>query len=134
MTRQQRAVDELHGALEALRAIGELVADGHESFEAEADHRAHLCYLWIVVGSRLKNHCAVLDISRATGEFAKAIAFRQKLAYEGHRNATTSWCGLRVCMMLPGSSRTSPRRCRPWNRRSLRRRVDAGQRIGARHT
>jgi hypothetical protein len=41
-----------------------------------------LCYLWIVVGSRLKNHCAVLDVSRATGEFAKAIAFRQKLAYE----------------------------------------------------
>lgn len=34
------------------------------------------------MGSRLKNHCVVLDLPRATGEFAKAIAFRQKLAYE----------------------------------------------------
>ena len=82
MTRQQRAADELHGASEALDAIGALVAEGREPFEASADRRAHLCYLWVVVGSRLKNHCAVLDIPRATGEFAKAIAFRQKLAYQ----------------------------------------------------
>lgn len=82
MTRQQRAADELHGASEALDAIGDLVAEGRDRFVATADRRGHLCYLWIVVGSRLKNHCAVLDIPRATGEFAKAIAFRQKLAYE----------------------------------------------------
>lgn len=82
MTRRQRATDELHGASEALDAIGALVAEGRGQFEASADRRAHLCYLWVVVGSRLKNHCAVLDIPRATGEFARAIAFRQKLAYE----------------------------------------------------
>lgn len=82
MTRQQRAADELHGASDALASIGSLVSEGRERFEASADRRAHLCYLWIIVGSRLKNHCAVLDIPRATGEFAMAIAFRQKLAYE----------------------------------------------------
>ncbi len=82
MTRQQRAADELHGASEGLDAIAALVGEGREAFEASADLRAHLSYLWIVVGSRLKNHGAVLDIPRATGEFAKAIAFRQKLAYE----------------------------------------------------
>ena len=81
MTRQQRATDELHGATEVLDAIAALVAEGQRAFDASADRRAHLSYLWIVVGSRLKNHCAVLDIPRATGEFAKAIALRQKLAY-----------------------------------------------------
>lgn len=81
MTRQQRAADELHGAREGLDAIAALVAGGRQAFEASGDRRAHLAYLWIVVGSRLKNHCAVLDIPRATGEFARAIALRQKLAY-----------------------------------------------------
>ena len=37
-------------------------------------------YLWIVVGSRLKNHGTVLGITRAAGEFAPAIALRNKLA------------------------------------------------------
>lgn len=82
MSRQQRAADELHGALEGLEGIAALVEQGRAAFDANPDLQAHLSYLWIVVGSRLKNHCAVLDIPRATGEFAKVIAFRQKLAYE----------------------------------------------------
>jgi hypothetical protein len=81
VTRRQRAADELHATLEALDAIHDLIAEGRSAFDEDPDRRGHLSYLWIVVGSRLKNHCAVLDIPRATGRFAEAIAFRQKLAY-----------------------------------------------------
>lgn len=76
MTRQQRrqARVELLAAADALARISELAGEGRERYDLEPDRRGHLRYLWIVVGSRLKNHSTVLDIPRAAGEFAPAIA------------------------------------------------------------
>ncbi|MEX1165110.1 MAG: hypothetical protein WEB03_16180 [Nitriliruptor sp.] len=83
MTPQQRrqARIELWAAEDALARISELTGEGRERYDLEADRRAHLRYLWIVAGSRLKNHSTVLGITRAAGGFAPAIALRNKLAY-----------------------------------------------------
>lgn len=79
--RQVRAREELAGALEALDGIGVIAAGGQDGFNASLDRRRHAAYLWIVAGSRLKNYCDVMGISRATGELAQAISFRHLLAY-----------------------------------------------------
>lgn len=83
MTNRQRlrARAELLAAADALARISALAGEGRERYDREPDRRGHVRYLWIVVGSRLKNHSAVMDIPRATGEFAQAIALRHKLAY-----------------------------------------------------
>jgi hypothetical protein len=72
---------ELAGALEALDELATIVAEGVEAFRASADRRQRARYLWIVVGSRLKNYCQLVDIPRAAGELGQAIAFRHTLAY-----------------------------------------------------
>ena len=79
--RTTRVRTELLAALEALGEVGELVADGEEAFWESTDRRHRARYLWIVVGSRLKNYCQLVDIPRATGEMGQAIAFRHTLAY-----------------------------------------------------
>ncbi len=114
MTTQERrqARAELLAAAEALTDIADLVAEGRERYEASADCRAHLRYLWIVVGSRLKNHGAVLHIPRATGEFAQAIALRDKLAYTAPGRMTMSSCGPRASGMRPSSAARWSRRSR----------------------
>jgi hypothetical protein len=38
-------------------------------------------YLWIVIGSRLKNYCQLMGIARAIGDLGQAIGFRHTLAY-----------------------------------------------------
>jgi hypothetical protein len=95
VTRQQRrqARIELLAAADALARIAELTGEGRERYDLEADRRGHLRYLWIVVGSRLKNHGTVLDIPRAGGTFAPAIALRNKLAYSapGHIDDGQVW-------------------------------------------
>lgn len=83
MTPQQRrqARREPSAAADAPALIAELIGDGRERYDRDADRHGHVRYLWIVVGSRLKNHGTVLGITRAAGEFAPAIALRNKLAY-----------------------------------------------------
>lgn len=49
---------------------------------ADVHVRGHIRYLWVVVGSRLKNYCDQLEVSRAEGPFAHAIAMRHVLAYK----------------------------------------------------
>lgn len=80
-SRRRAARAELEAAVDALTRIGALVVEGHERYKAEEDRRAHLRYLWIVVGSRLKNHAEALRVPRSAGAFAHAIAFRHVLAY-----------------------------------------------------
>lgn len=72
---------ELLGALEALDELAGLVAEGEETFLSGADRAERLRYLWIVAGSRLKNYCQVIGVSRAVGELGQAIGFRHVLAY-----------------------------------------------------
>ena len=79
--RRKAALVELQAARTTLELILRLVADGRPSFNESVDRRRHLAYLWIVTGSRLKNHGRVLEIARSGGEFSLAIGLRQKLAY-----------------------------------------------------
>ena len=72
---------ELQGALEALDNLAALVAEGEPAYASSADRRARVRYLWIVVGSRLKNYCQVMAIPRAAGPFGQAIGLRHTLAY-----------------------------------------------------
>jgi hypothetical protein len=72
---------ELAGALEALEELATVVAEGVDAFRASADRRQRARYLWIVVGSRLKNYCQLMGIARATGVLGQAIGFRHTLAY-----------------------------------------------------
>ena len=78
---RERARTELLVAADVLNRLSVLVAQGRELYDAEADRRAHVRYLWIVVGSRLKNYSAVLSAPRASGTLAHAVGLRQKLAY-----------------------------------------------------
>ncbi len=57
------------------------MAEGKEPFRSGADRRQRLRYLWIVAGSRFKNYCQVIGVSRAVGELGQAIGFRHVLAY-----------------------------------------------------
>ncbi|MHB8246638.1 MAG: hypothetical protein ACYDGN_15065 [Acidimicrobiales bacterium] len=75
------AAAELRVALAVLDDLADLVAEGETVFAASADRRARVRQLWIVVGSRLKNYCEVMDIPRATGPFGLAIGFRHILTY-----------------------------------------------------
>lgn len=79
--REQQAREELDAALEALDEISSAVGAGQSGSQVGVDRIRQLAYLWIVVGSRLKNYCEVLGIPRASGEFADAIDFRHVLAY-----------------------------------------------------
>lgn len=72
---------ELLGALETLDELAGLVREGEEAFRSGTDRRQRFRYLWIVAGSRLKNYCQVIGVSRAVGELGQAIGFRHTLAY-----------------------------------------------------
>ena len=78
---RERARTELLVAGNVLNDLSTLVSQGRELYDTEADRRAHVRNLWIVVGSRLKNSSAVLAAPRASGRLAHAIGLRQKLAY-----------------------------------------------------
>lgn len=79
--RRSAASSELKAARSSLELIAGQVADGRAAFDESIDRRRHLAYLWIVVGSRLKNHGRILQVARSGGEFSLAIGLRQKLAY-----------------------------------------------------
>jgi|GEM_PF-5360167 len=79
--RRAAAASELKAARAALQLIVLLVDEGRAAFDESLDRRRHLAYLWIVAGSRLKNHGRVLQVARTGGEFSLAIGLRQKLAY-----------------------------------------------------
>ena len=72
---------QLQGALQALDDLAALVAEDERAYASSVDRRARVRYLWIVVGSRLKNYCQVMAIPRAAGPFAQAIGLRHTLAY-----------------------------------------------------
>ena len=69
--------------MEALDELGALVTEDESAYESSAHRRARVHYLWIVVGSRLKNYCKVMAISRAAGSFGQAIGLRHILASTG---------------------------------------------------
>lgn len=82
-----------------------ILADVHDGDWGDAAHAQRVRYLWIVIGSRLKNHAAVLHVARSTGEFGQAIAFRHKLAYSAPRDIDDSIVQQACHRDLPGLRR-----------------------------
>jgi hypothetical protein len=71
-------LDAVAGALEQLVTV---VAEGERAYRLSTDRRGRVRYLWIIVGSRLKNYYQVIGPIDAVGEFAHAIGLRHVLAY-----------------------------------------------------
>jgi uncharacterized protein with HEPN domain len=72
----------LEAVVAVLDELAALVAEGEDSYRTSPDRQAHVRYLWVVAGSRLKNYCQVAGIGRAKGDFAGAIGMRHVLAYK----------------------------------------------------
>lgn len=75
------AAGQLSHALEMLARVDALAAQGRSRFDADEATRHQLRYLWIVVGSMLKNYCETLGIERGASVFSPVIGFRHVLAY-----------------------------------------------------
>jgi len=84
VTREQRddARAHLQVALDSLASLLAVIDEiGSDVSVASPAIRRQVRYLWIVVGSRLKEHARVLGRTRSESGFADAIRFRDKLAY-----------------------------------------------------
>ena len=88
MNREERDAARVHlqvalGALASLADIIGEVGSGASTLSPAIRHQVR--YLWIVAGSRLKEHARALGLTRAESGFADAIRFRDKLAYSSPR-------------------------------------------------
>lgn len=72
---------ELDQALEALEAIRLLRNEGPEAFHNSEVRRWALAYLWITVGSALKQFCRLRDIPQNSSPFPGPIRMRDRLCY-----------------------------------------------------
>jgi hypothetical protein len=84
VTREQRdgARAHLRIALDSLASLLAVIDEvGPDVSAASPAIRRQVRYLWIVIGSRLKEHARALERTRSKSGFADAIRFRDKLAY-----------------------------------------------------
>jgi uncharacterized protein with HEPN domain len=72
---------ELDAALIALDRIADLVAEGRAAFDDSSDRRLALVFLWVDVGSLLKQFSRKRRIEPGTAPFARPIQMRDKLVY-----------------------------------------------------
>lgn len=75
-------IAELDQALEALGTIAALTGEGREVFDTSADRRLALAYLWVNVGSALKQHCRIIGIAQGSSPFPGPIGMRDRLCYQ----------------------------------------------------
>ena len=73
---------ELDQALESLEAITALTREGREPFASSADRRLALGFLWVNVGSALKQFCRVRGIAQGSSPFPGPIGLRDRLCYQ----------------------------------------------------
>lgn len=73
---------ELGRALDALRNIAHLTSEGREIFDASADRRMALAFLWVNVGSALKQFCRLRSITQGSSPFPGPIGLRDRLCYQ----------------------------------------------------
>lgn len=69
MTTPGAGLAELEQALEAVDAIIKLRDEGRESFDASEDRRWALAFLWVNVGSALKQFCRLRGIEQGSSPF-----------------------------------------------------------------
>jgi len=72
---------ELEQAIEAVETIIKLRDDGRESFDASEDRRWALAFLWVNVGSALKQFCRLRGIEQGSSPFPGPIRMRSRLCY-----------------------------------------------------
>jgi hypothetical protein len=72
---------ELEQAIEAVDVIIKLRNDGRESFDASEDRRWALAFLWVNVGSALKQFCRLRGIEQGSSPFPGPIRMRDRLCY-----------------------------------------------------
>ena len=72
---------EIDEALSVLERIRRCVAEGQSIFDASQDRQWAMAYLWVNVGSLLKQLCRVHGVPLGTEPFSGPIRLRDKLAY-----------------------------------------------------
>lgn len=72
---------ELDQALEAVDTIIRLRGDGRDSFDASEERRWALAFLWVNVGSALKQFCRLRRIEQGSSPFPGPIRMRDRLCY-----------------------------------------------------
>lgn len=72
---------ELNAAVDALDRVAVLTAEGRSVFDSQRDRQFGLAFLWVNIGSLLKQYCRKLDIELGTEPFSGPIKMRDKIAY-----------------------------------------------------
>jgi hypothetical protein len=72
---------ELSAAVDALDRVAVLTAEGRPMFDSSRDRQLALAFLWVNIGSLLKQYCRKLDIELGTEPFSGPIKMRDKIAY-----------------------------------------------------
>jgi hypothetical protein len=72
---------ELDAAVDALDQAIALTAEGRAVFDGSRDRQPALTFLWVNIGSLLKQYCRKLDIPLGTEPLSAPIKMRDKIAY-----------------------------------------------------
>ena len=82
MSDPQTGVAEIDQALAALSLIANMTSEGRVAFDFSADRRLALAFLWVNVGSALKQFCRLLGIAQGSSPFPGPIRMRDRLCYQ----------------------------------------------------
>ena len=90
MSRDITGLAEIDQALDALRMISALRSQGRQAFEDSQERQHSAAYLWIVVGSALKQFCRLRGIGQGSSPFPGPIGMRDRLCYASPRDLSAS--------------------------------------------
>ncbi|MGH9070867.1 MAG: hypothetical protein ACRDX8_06810, partial [Acidimicrobiales bacterium] len=82
MSDQGPGIVELDQAREALGQIKALTEEGRAAFDASGDRRLALAFLWVNVGSALKQFCRLRGIAQGSSPFPGPVGMRDRLCYQ----------------------------------------------------
>lgn len=77
-----RPVDRLNAAAEGLREIRRLADGGRDAFDSSTDRQRALAYVWVTVGSALKDYSRDTGIAPGQPPFTAVIGYRDRLAHQ----------------------------------------------------
>ncbi len=72
---------ELDAAVHALDRVAVLTGEGRAAFAGSRDRQLALTFLWVNIGSLLKQYCRKCDIPVGTEPFSAPVKMRDKIAY-----------------------------------------------------
>jgi len=89
VTTSRAGLAELEQALEAVEAIIRLRDGGKVTFDNSEDRRWALAFLWVNVGSALKQFCRLRGIEQGSSPFPGPIRMRDRLCYRPPSTVST---------------------------------------------